>query len=76
MKIFWKDDGSLSEYKSDFNEINRQRESCNQYFKVDNDNFKLMELLEAQTVKFGHMFDDNDELTTRIYTELEGFNMV
>ena len=44
--------------------------------KFDNDNFKLIELLEAQSIKCGHMFDENDKLTKRIYSELDGFNMV
>ena len=32
--------------------------------------------MEAQSIKFGHMFDENDKLTKRIYSELDGFNMV
>ena len=49
---------------------------CLQNVKCNNKNFKFIELLESQTVKHGHMFDDDGQLTKRIYSELEGFNLV
>ena len=76
MKIFWKEDGSLVEYESTNSLDFRKAATCDQHVKILNDNFKLIEILEAQTIKHGHMFDDNDELATRLYTELDGVNLL
>ena len=42
----------------------------------ENENFKLLEELEYLTIKHGHMFSDGEDTTKKIYSELEGFNML
>ena len=36
----------------------------------------MVENLENQTVKHGHFFTDGDETITKMYDELDGFNLL
>ena len=76
LQIFWKEDGSLVEYNSDKLPVTRLGADVSQHVKFLNENFKLLEELEHLTVKHGHMFSDGDEMTKRMYSDLEGFNLL
>ena len=46
-----------------------------QHVKFTNDNYLLCEHLAQLTVECGHMMTNIEEESTRMYTELEGYNL-
>jgi acylphosphatase len=65
------------EYNSDSGPVkNRLDADIEQHAKFTNDNFNLCEMIKYNTIKHGHMFTKGEEMTERMYKELEGFNML
>ena len=76
LKIFYKEDGSLLEYNSAEQPVSELEDTIKQHAKFVNKDFELLEQLEHLTNKHGHMFSGGEEITNRMYSELEGFNFL
>ena len=75
LQIFNKEDGSVLEYISNVEQEIVRKDKVSQHVKFTNDNYQLCQHIDRLTVKYGHMLNDIEENSTRMYTELEGYNM-
>ena len=77
LQIYWKEDQSLLEYNSTDQPVkSRLSKDVLQHAKFTNENFQLCEQLKYLTIKHGHMFTEGEDMTKRIYNELEGTNLL
>ena len=81
MKVFNPEDSSYIELSTQNEEelfnISCHSNTVHEYAKFTNMNYNIVERLEEQITKHGHLnFDSNSDISNLIKTQLAGFNMM